>query len=140
MIKNPALRIHAMSVFLGALLGMTGFALLGASPTDTAVSATIMPQRFLVLEATPKRSPANPKQSVLQLRVSPHYGKIDEKGLRFRMENETQELTMLISIKKAGEEISRGDIVSFEEFKHRKLSPGSKIVRHLPSGDTELVP
>jgi hypothetical protein len=56
------------------------------------------------------------------------------------MENETQELTLLISIEESGEEIDRGDIVSFEGFKHLKLSPGSRTVRHLPSERTELVP
>jgi hypothetical protein len=111
-----------------------------APPKDAAVSTKILPQRFLVLEATPKQNPANPKQSVLQLKVSPHYGKIDEEGLKFRMENETQELTLLICIEESGEEIRRGDIISFEGFKHLKFSPGSQTIRHLPSGRTELVP
>jgi hypothetical protein len=56
------------------------------------------------------------------------------------MENETQELTLLICIEESGEEISRGDIISFEGFKHLKFSAGSQTIRHLPSGRTELVP
>lgn len=138
--RNPNLRINATSVLLGAVLGITGVALLGASPKNAPAVTKILSQRFLVLESTPKQNPANPKQSVLQLKVAPHYGKIDAKGLKFRMENETQELTLLVEIEKEGDAISRGDIVSFEEFKHVKFSPGSQTVRHLPSGGTELVP
>jgi hypothetical protein len=139
MSKNPDPRSRTLSVLLGALLGVTGFVLLGAAPKKD-VGTKIMPQRFLVLKATPLQNPANPEQSVLQLKVSPHYGKIDAQGLKFKMANETQELTLLMNIEEAGEEIRRGDIISFEGFKHIQFGPGSQTIRHLPSGGTELVP
>ena len=133
-------RLHPTSLCLGAVIALAGISLPGAAPKDSDDSATILPQRFLVLAVTPKRLPANPKQPVLQLKVSPHYGKIDRDSLRFRLENETQELELLILITEPGREIQRGDIISFEGFKHLSFSPGSRTVRHLPSGRTELVP
>lgn len=136
-------RCHAASLLTGMILCTVTFALMGAtSPDDTdgVVSPKVMPLRFLVLEATPKQNPTNPDLSVVQLRVSPHYGKLDQRSLEFRMENETQELTLLVLGLESGERIRRGDIVSFREFTHTTFSSGSQTIRHLPSGGTELVP
>ena len=138
--SNRNIRIHPMSMFLGALFAVTGFALSGAAPKETDLSRTIILPRFLVLAVTPMQNPFHPQEPLLQLRVSRHYGKIDKNRVRFRMENETQELTLLISMNKATNEIRRGDIVSFEGFRHLKFPPGSRTSRHLPSGGTELVP
>jgi hypothetical protein len=129
-----------MSMFLGGLFAVTGFALLGAAPKETDLSRAIILPRFLVLAATPMQNPANPQEPHLQLRVSRHYGKIDQNRVRFHMENETQELTLLISLNKATNEIQRGDILSVEGLRHLKFGPGSRTIRHLPSGGTELVP
>jgi hypothetical protein len=55
------------------------------------------------------------------------------------MEKETQEVTTLVSVEK-GYEIHRGDIIALEAVQHVKLSPGARVVRHLPDGGQELVP
>jgi hypothetical protein len=138
--SNRNIRIHAMSMYLGGLFAVTGFALLGAAPKETDLSRAIILPRFLVLAVTPVQSPSNPQHPLLQLRLSRHYGKIDQNRVRFSIEHETQELTLLIPMNKATNEIQRGDIISFEGFKHLKLQPGSRTIRHLPSGGTELVP
>ena len=137
---NANIRIDARSLFLGALMVMTGFALLGAADGDSAKVKIIRPLQFLVLEVTPKDNPVNANESVLQLRISPDYGKIDTETLRFKQQNETQELTILISVEKEqGKEIRRGDLLLFSA-RHNTSFRGSKHVRHLPSGGSELVP
>jgi hypothetical protein len=73
------------------------------------------------------------------LKVCPHYGKIDHDSLKFRLDNESQELTMIVVIKE-GYEIRRGDIIAFEAFQHIRLSPGSSVTRHLPGGGHEFIP
>jgi hypothetical protein len=59
--------------------------------------------------------------------------------LKFRLASETQEIKMIVTTAE-GYEIRRGDIIGFNSFQHVRLSPGSKVVRHLPSGGQELVP
>lgn len=117
-----------------------GFAVLGAAPTENDLSRTTILPRFLVLAATSMQNPTNPQQPLLQLIISRHYGKIDQNRMRFRMENETRDLALLISMNRATNEIQRGEMISFEGFRHLKFPPGSRTIRHLPSGGTELVP
>lgn len=124
------------SVVVGALLAVTAVVLLGADKPD-APSEKTLPQRFLVLESTPTGEPANGYQGQL-LTVSPHYGKIDRRNLKSRLESETQEIKMIVTVGE-GHEFRRGDIIGFTLSQHIRLEPGSKVVRHLPSGDQELV-
>jgi hypothetical protein len=127
--------INAQSLVLGVLIGAGGLALLGASENGPS---SLPSKRFLVLESTPKGEPGNGRQTFL-LKVCPHYGKISAEGLKFSLKNETQELTFLISTEQ-GHDIRRGDILAFESLKQIQLSPGSRVIRHLPSGGQELVP
>jgi hypothetical protein len=96
MLRILTAKPDAKSLLLGAVLATMGFVLLGAAAKGTS-TALIVPQRFLVLESTPNGEPANGFQSQF-LKVCPHYGKIDRDSLKFRMENETQELTMIVAI------------------------------------------
>jgi hypothetical protein len=91
----------------------------------------ISPVRFLVLEVTPQGEPKRGKQCLL-LRLSPHYGKIDKKSLDFRLEHETQELSLLTCVNR-GYEIRTGEIIGFRAYQHLKFSPGTEITRHFRS-------
>ena len=130
-------RLEFKSASLGALLAIMGVALLGADKKEAQPKQVFLP-RFLVLESTSFRKPANGLQAHL-LKVSPHYGKIDSESLKLRLEAETQEIKMIVTTDE-GYEFRRGDIIGSDSLNHLKLSPGSKVVRHLPSGGHELVP
>jgi hypothetical protein len=78
----------------------------------------ISPIRYRVLEVTPQGEPKHGKQGLL-LRVSPHYGKIDQKSLDFALEHETQELTMLISVNKEYD-LQESEIIGFKAYQHLK--------------------
>jgi hypothetical protein len=125
------------SVIVGTVFALAFIALLGADKSDTS-NVKALQQRFLVLESKPVREAANGYQSHL-LKVCPYYGKIDQDSLNFRLASETQEIDMIVVVAQ-GHEIARGDIIGFESFHHVRLTPGSKVVRHLPSGGQELVP
>ena len=79
----------------------------------------IFPSRFAVLEVTPHGEPRSGKQTVV-LRLKPHYGKIDQQSLDFRLEHETQELS-LVTLIDTGYEIKKGDIIRYEAYKHLKF-------------------
>lgn len=137
---NVNMRIDARSLILGVLIGMMGFALLGAADGDSAATKISSSLQFLVLEAIPKDNPSNPNEPLLKLQISPDYGKIDTERLKFRQRHETQELTVLVSVEKEqGKEIRRGDML-LVNLTHLTTSRGSRTVRHLPSGGSELVP
>jgi hypothetical protein len=125
--------IDSKSMLFGIIVLVT----IGAAPSHPFVKE-IQSVRFLVLEVTPKEGATSIGRPVV-LRLSPHYGKISKQGLDFRFKNETQELSLVTYIEK-GYEIKRGDILGFQVSQHLKLSPGSRVVRHLPSGGAELVP
>ena len=127
------IKIDIKSMLFGAILVAT----IAAAPIEPFIKE-IQPVRFLVLEATPKGEVTDSGQRVV-LRLSPHYGKISQEGLDFRFKNETQELS-LVTIVEKGYEIKRGDIIGLQVAQHLKLSPGSSVTRHLPSGGTESVP
>jgi hypothetical protein len=93
--------------------------------------AEISPVRFLVLEVTPQGEPKRGKQCLL-LRLSPHYGKIDKKSLEFRLEHETQELSLLTRVNR-GYEIRTGEIIEFRAYQHLKFSPRRETTRHFRS-------
>jgi hypothetical protein len=78
----------------------------------------VSPVRFRVLEVTPQDGPNRSKQYLL-LRLSPHYGKIDQKSLDFRLEHETQELTLLVYVNK-GYDIQEGEIIGYRVYQHLK--------------------
>jgi len=130
-------RFDAKSAIVGMLLAVTGVLLLGAGKPDDP-RTKVLPVRFLVLESSNLGEPENGHQSQL-LKVCPHYGKIDGESLKFRLSKDTQEITLIV-LADEGYKISRGDIIGFDLFQHLKISPGSKIVRHLPDGGHELVP
>ena len=130
-------KFDGKSVIIGALFALVFVALLGADKSDTS-NAKALPQRFLVLESTPVRDAANGLQSHL-LKVCPWYGKIGRDGLKFRLASETQEMKVIMFVAE-GYEIDRGDIIGFELAQHLRLAPGSRLVRHLPTGGHELVP
>jgi hypothetical protein len=93
--------------------------------------AEIAPARFLVLEVTPQGEPKRGKQCLL-LRLSPHYGKIDKKSFEFRVEHETQELTLLTYVNK-GYDIRKGEIIGYRAYQHLKLRPGKETTRDFRS-------
>ena len=130
-------KIEKKSILFGALFMAIVLITIGASPSQPFVK-DIGSVRFLVLEVTPKGEMTGIGQPVV-LKLSPHYGKISQEGLDFRFKNETQELSLVTFIEN-GYEIKRGDILEFQASHHLKLSPGSSITRHLPSGATESVP
>jgi hypothetical protein len=133
----PNSKLDGASAIVGALFAFALVVLLGAGePGSTKVDA--LQQRFLVLESTPVRVAANGYHSH-QLKVCPHYGKMDQDSLRFRVANETQAITMIVVVPK-GHRFNRGDIISFASMHHLRLAPGSRITRRLPSGGQELVP
>ncbi len=78
----------------------------------------ISPIRYRVLEVTPQDGPNRSKQYLL-LRLSPHYGKIDQKSLDFRLEHESQELTLLVYVNK-GYDIQEGDVIDYRAVRHLK--------------------
>ena len=127
----------AKFVVAGALLAISCAVLLGAGKQPDTSEAKAIPLGFLVLESKPTDNAAKGYQSHL-LTVSPHYGKIDQARLKFRLASETQEIKVIITTK-PGYEFRRGDIVGFALSQHLRLSPGSSVVRHLPSGGHETV-
>ena len=94
----------------------------------------IFPSRFLVLEVTPQGEPQGGKQCLL-MRLAPHYGKISRKSLDFRLEHETQELS-LVTYVDAGYSISTNEIIGLRAYQHLKFSPGTTITRHKGSNKT----
>ena len=129
--------LDAKSTIFGAVIALTFAVLLGADkPGSSKIDA--LQQRFLVLESTPVRQARNGYQSH-QLKICPHYGKIDQDSLKFRVANETQEIKMIVVVPE-GKSFNRGDIISFASMHRLRLDPGSKVTRHLPSGGQELVP
>ena len=129
--------IDTKSVVFGALLAAAATCLLGAGGEDHS-TGRIMSQRFLVLESSPHGNPANGWQPHL-IKVCPHYGKIDRESLKLRLDAETQEIKMLLHTEE-GYKFHRGDVIDFEISQHARRTPGSRIIRHLPSGGQELVP
>ena len=111
--------------------------LVGAGKSDTS-KVDALQQRFLVLESNPVRDAANGYQSHL-LKVCPFYGKIDQDSLKFRLASETLEIKIIVVVAE-GDEIARDDIIGFESLQQLRLTPGSRVVRHLPTGGQELVP
>ena len=137
MSTNLITKFDGKSVILGALFPVAFVLLLGAGKSDTS-KVDALQQRFLVLESTPVRETANGYQSH-QLKVCPHYGKIDQGSLKFRVANETQEIRMIVVVSE-GHNFNRGDIISFASMHHLRLAHGSRVTRHLPGGGQELVP
>lgn len=137
MSTKPRTKLDGTSAIIGALFAFAFVVLLGAGEPDSS-KVDALQQRFLVLESTPVRKAANGYQSH-QLKVCPHYGKIDHDSLRFRIANETQEITMIVVVSE-GHRFNRGDIISFTSMHHLRLAPGSRVTRHLPNGGAELVP
>lgn len=137
MSTNPITRFDGKSVILGVLIAFAFVLLLGAGKSDTS-KVDALQQRFLVLEANPVREARNGYQSH-QLKVCPHYGKIDQDSLKFRVANETQEIRMIVVVSE-GHDFNRGDIISFASMHQLRLAPGSRVTRHLPDGGQELVP
>ena len=135
--SNPISKFDGKSVIIGALFALASVLLLGADKSDTS-EVKALPQRFLILESTPVRKAANGYQSHL-LKVCPHYGKIDEDILKFRLASETPEIKMIVVVAE-GHRFDRGDIIAFGSLHHNRLSPGSRVSRHLPEGGRELVP
>jgi len=43
----------------------------------------------------------------------------------------------MIVVVSEGHEIARGDIIGFKSLEQLRLTPGSRVVRHLPSGGQE---
>ncbi|KAA5546932.1 hypothetical protein FYK55_00460 [Roseiconus nitratireducens] len=135
--SNPLGKFHGKGFVAGALTALAVAGLLGAgNSANSKVDA--LQQRFLILKSTPVRGAANGYQSH-QLMVCPHYGKINQDSLKFRVEHETQEFTMIIVVSE-GNSFKRGDIISFSAMHVLRLTPGSRITRHLPDGGQELVP
>lgn len=136
---KPILNVDTKSLVLGALFGIMGVALLGAAANDSS-HPRIAPLSFLVLESTPAEGEANSGKFVL-LKVCPWYGKISAESLKTRMEQETQELTINVMTEQGTtlSEIGRGDIISLNALRLNKLSAGSSVYRHLPSGGIEEV-
>lgn len=132
----PAIR-HVKNAMAAALLAMTCLALLGADEPDDSI-VKFRKLQFLVLESAPTDDAVGGQQSHL-LKVCPHYGKIDHDSLKFRMASETQVIKLVV-FTDAGGEIRRGDMLEFGSIQLRRLSPGSKILRRLPSGEQEFVP
>jgi len=135
---NRIVGFDAKSVVAGTLLAISCAVLLGAGKQPDTSKAKAIPLRFLVLESMLTDNAANGYKSHL-LTVSPHYGKIDRDSLKFRLASETQELKVIVTTEE-GYEFRRGDIVGFALSQHLRLSPGSSVVRHLPSGGQETVP
>ncbi|AMV31265.1 hypothetical protein VN12_04040 [Pirellula sp. SH-Sr6A] len=133
----PVIKFDGKSLIFGALFASAFIVVLGADKSDIS-KVDALHQRFLVLESNPVRDAANGYQSHL-LKVCPFYGKIDQESLKFRLVSETQEINMIVVVSE-GHKIARGDIVGFESLQHQRLTPGSNVVRHLPSGGQELVP
>ncbi len=123
-------------MILGALLSLAFISLLGAGRSETS-KVDALQSRFLVLESTPVREAANGYQSHL-LRVSPHYGKIDNESLKFRLANETQEIRMIVILSE-GQSFNRGDIISFGSMHQQRLAAGSSVTRLLPGGGQEQI-
>jgi len=134
---NQIMGFAAKTVVVGTLLAISCAVLLGAGKQPDTSEAKAIPLRFLVLESKPTDNAASGYQSHL-LTVSPHYGKIDQDSLKFRLASETQEIKVIVTTK-AGYEFRRGDIVGFALSQHLRLSPGSSVVRHLQSGGQEAV-
>jgi hypothetical protein len=130
-------RLDAKSVIVGIVFATGAGLFAGAGKPDDA-GAKVLPVRFLVLESSAMGKPGNGYQSQL-LTICPYYGKIDSDSLKVRLSNETQEIKLILQ---AGEgfKVARGDIIGFDSFQHLKLSPGARVVRHLPDGGHELVP
>ena len=130
-------KLDGGSLVVGAALALGFMMLLGASkPSSSKVEA--LQQRFLVLESSPVRHARNGYRSY-QLKICPHYGKIDQDSLKFRVANETQELKMIVVVTEE-QSFNRGDIISFSSLHRLRLAPGSQVTRHLPGGGRELVP
>ena len=134
---NPVKSFDGKSVIVGVLLSLALMVLAGADKSDT-LKVDALQQRFLVLDSNPVRDAANGYQSHL-LNVCPWYGKIDQDSLKFRLASETQEIKMIVVVPK-GREFARGDIIGFDSLQQVRLTPGSKVIRHLPAGGQELVP
>lgn len=134
---NLVSKFDGKSLIFGALFSLAFMTLLGADKSD-ASKVDALQQRFLVLESKPVRDAANGYQSLL-LKVCPYYGKIEQDSLKFRLASETQEINMIVVVSE-GHEIARGDIIGFKSLEQLRLTPGSRVVRHLPSGGQELVP
>ena len=129
--------IDSKSLLFGVFFGAIVVVAIGAAPSQLFVKE-IQAVHFLVLEVTPKGDATAPGRPVV-LRLSPHYGKITKESFDFRVKNETQELSLVTYIEK-GYEVKRGDVIGFQVYQHLKLSPGSSVIRHLPSGGAESVP
>lgn len=129
--KRMQNKINPKSLLIGVFLGAVILATIGAAAGFQFVKE-VKPVRFLVLEVTPKGERTGLGVPV-QLKLSPHYGKITKEGLDFRFKNETQELLLLTYVDE-GYQIKRGDILTLQVSHHLKPSPGSVTYRHFPGG------
>ena len=109
--------IDTKTLLLGVALGVVAILSLDAATGHPFSRKSFpMPVRFRVLDATRHGDPANGMQTVV-LRLTPHYGKIDQKSRDFRLQHETQDLALVTQIA-VGYEVRKNDIIAFQVSDH----------------------
>lgn len=123
------MKIDAKSFLAGAVLAAVVVFSVAAATTQPPASE-ISGLRFVILDIFRDGEPIAGKQRAV-LRLARFYGKIDRDSLDYRLKHETQELRIVTSLDVAST-IQTNDIIGLQAYEHTKLSPGSRVVTHLP--------
>src|SRR5688572_1870799 len=123
------MKIDLKSFVAGAVLATVVVFSIAAATTRPPIPE-ISGLRFVILDITRDGKPVAGKQRAV-LRLARFYGKIDKDSLDYRLKHETQELRIVSSLEVAST-IQTNDIIGLQAYEHTKLSPGSRVVTHLP--------
>jgi hypothetical protein len=124
------MKIHLKSLASGAVIGAIAILSVAAATRKPAVPE-IAGLRFVILDITRDGEPIGGKERAV-LRLARFYGKMDSESLAFRLKHETQELKLVTTLD-VDSTIRTNDIIGLQAYEHTKLSPGSRVVTHLPA-------